>query len=175
MDVCLLLSLPPHPLTPSLLVCKEPQTSTNLLRTLQHGTLLLRAKKAEICVSAVYACGVAIGLHILQLVWFLETDSHKAPQEIRIKTSTDKVSLGHLNWQSEEGRGWGEEILSSSEGCTEQSFFLPLTFQGSYVSARAYYERALRLVPDSKLLKENLAKLDRLERRLQEVRERDQT
>ncbi|XP_028748235.2 protein O-mannosyl-transferase TMTC1 isoform X3 [Peromyscus leucopus] len=47
--------------------------------------------------------------------------------------------------------------------------------QGSYVSARAYYERALRLVPDSKLLKENLAKLDRLERRLQEVRERDQT
>lgn len=47
--------------------------------------------------------------------------------------------------------------------------------QGSYVSARVYYERALRLVPDSKLLKENLAKLDRLERRLQEVRERDQT
>ncbi|XP_027285858.1 protein O-mannosyl-transferase TMTC1 isoform X5 [Cricetulus griseus] len=47
--------------------------------------------------------------------------------------------------------------------------------QGSYVSARGYYERALRLVPDSKLLKENLAKLDRLERRLQEVRERDQT
>lgn len=47
--------------------------------------------------------------------------------------------------------------------------------QGSYVSARAYYERALKLVPDSKLLKENLAKLDRLERRLQEVRERDQT
>ncbi|XP_052031290.1 protein O-mannosyl-transferase TMTC1 isoform X3 [Apodemus sylvaticus] len=47
--------------------------------------------------------------------------------------------------------------------------------QGSYVSARAYYERALTLVPDSKLLKENLAKLDRLERRLQEVRERDQT
>ncbi|CAO2607247.1 Protein O-mannosyl-transferase TMTC1 [Lemmus lemmus] len=47
--------------------------------------------------------------------------------------------------------------------------------QGSYVSARAYYERALRLVPDSKLLKENLAKLDRLERRLQEVREREQT
>lgn len=47
--------------------------------------------------------------------------------------------------------------------------------QGSYVSARAFYERALRLVPDSKLLKENLSKLDRLERRLQEVRERDQT
>uniref|UniRef100_A0A8C6H468 dolichyl-phosphate-mannose--protein mannosyltransferase n=1 Tax=Mus spicilegus TaxID=10103 RepID=A0A8C6H468_MUSSI len=47
--------------------------------------------------------------------------------------------------------------------------------QGSYVSARTYYERALKLVPDSKLLKENLAKLDRLERRLQEVRERDQT
>ncbi|XP_038964828.1 protein O-mannosyl-transferase TMTC1 isoform X2 [Rattus norvegicus] len=47
--------------------------------------------------------------------------------------------------------------------------------QGSYVPARVYYERALRLVPESKLLKENLAKLDRLERRLQEVRERDQT
>ena len=42
------------------------------------------------------------------------------------------------------------------------------------MSARAYYERALKLVPDSKLLKENLAKLDRLERRLHEVRERDQ-
>ncbi|XP_062051006.1 protein O-mannosyl-transferase TMTC1 isoform X3 [Lepus europaeus] len=47
--------------------------------------------------------------------------------------------------------------------------------QGSYVSARAYYERALQLVPDSKLLKENLAKLDRLEKRLQEVREKEQT
>uniref|UniRef100_A0A8C6QPN2 dolichyl-phosphate-mannose--protein mannosyltransferase n=1 Tax=Nannospalax galili TaxID=1026970 RepID=A0A8C6QPN2_NANGA len=47
--------------------------------------------------------------------------------------------------------------------------------QGSYVSARTYYQKALRLVPDSKLLKENLAKLDRLERRLQEIRERDQT
>lgn len=47
--------------------------------------------------------------------------------------------------------------------------------QGSYVSARAYYERALGLVPDSQLLKENLAKLDRLERRLQEVREQDHT
>lgn len=49
------------------------------------------------------------------------------------------------------------------------------SLQGSYASARAYYERALGLVPDSKLLKENLAKLDRLERRLQEVRERDKT
>ncbi|KAI6056015.1 TMTC1 [Marmota monax] len=47
--------------------------------------------------------------------------------------------------------------------------------KGNYVSARAYYERALQLVPDSKLLKENLAKLDRLEKRLQEVREKDQT
>ncbi|XP_053082078.1 protein O-mannosyl-transferase TMTC1 isoform X2 [Acinonyx jubatus] len=47
--------------------------------------------------------------------------------------------------------------------------------KGNYVSARAYYERALQLVPDSKLLQENLAKLDRLEKRLQEVRERDQT
>ncbi|KAM9671745.1 protein O-mannosyl-transferase TMTC1 isoform 2-T2 [Trichechus inunguis] len=47
--------------------------------------------------------------------------------------------------------------------------------KGNYVSARAYYEKALQLVPDSKLLKENLAKLDRLEKRLQEVREKDQT
>ncbi|XP_008571811.1 PREDICTED: transmembrane and TPR repeat-containing protein 1, partial [Galeopterus variegatus] len=47
--------------------------------------------------------------------------------------------------------------------------------RGNYVSARVYYERALQLVPDSKLLKENLAKLDRLEKRLQEVREKDQT
>lgn len=47
--------------------------------------------------------------------------------------------------------------------------------QGNYVSARTYYERALQLVPDSKLLKENLAKLDRLEKRLQEVQEKDQT
>ncbi|XP_032124467.1 protein O-mannosyl-transferase TMTC1 isoform X2 [Sapajus apella] len=46
--------------------------------------------------------------------------------------------------------------------------------KGNYVSARAYYERALQLVPDSKLLKENLAKLDRLEKRLQEVQEKDQ-
>ncbi|XP_049738694.1 protein O-mannosyl-transferase TMTC1 isoform X3 [Elephas maximus indicus] len=47
--------------------------------------------------------------------------------------------------------------------------------KGNYVSARAYYEKALQLVPDSKLLKENLAKLDRLEKRLQEVQEKDQT
>ncbi|XP_044084459.1 protein O-mannosyl-transferase TMTC1 isoform X3 [Neovison vison] len=47
--------------------------------------------------------------------------------------------------------------------------------KGNYVSARAYYERALQLVPDSKLLQENLAKLDRLEKRLQEVQEKDQT
>ncbi|XP_053412750.1 protein O-mannosyl-transferase TMTC1 isoform X2 [Nycticebus coucang] len=47
--------------------------------------------------------------------------------------------------------------------------------QGNYVSARAYYKKALHLVPDSKLLKENLAKLDRLEKRLQEVREKDRT
>ncbi|XP_051817069.1 protein O-mannosyl-transferase TMTC1 isoform X2 [Antechinus flavipes] len=41
--------------------------------------------------------------------------------------------------------------------------------KGDYVSARGYYEKALQLVPNSKLLKENLAKLDRLEKRLQEV------
>lgn len=47
--------------------------------------------------------------------------------------------------------------------------------QGNYVSARVYYERALQLVPDSRLLRENLAKLDRLEKRFQEVQEKDQT
>ncbi|XP_070610959.1 protein O-mannosyl-transferase TMTC1 isoform X2 [Erythrolamprus reginae] len=44
--------------------------------------------------------------------------------------------------------------------------------KGNYISARQYYEKALQLVPNSKLLKENLAKLDRLERRLQEGRGR---
>ncbi|XP_009960036.1 PREDICTED: transmembrane and TPR repeat-containing protein 1 [Leptosomus discolor] len=47
--------------------------------------------------------------------------------------------------------------------------------KGSYVTARGYYEKALQLVPNSKLLKENLAKLDRLEKRFQEVPEKDQT
>ncbi|XP_058047768.1 protein O-mannosyl-transferase TMTC1 isoform X4 [Ahaetulla prasina] len=44
--------------------------------------------------------------------------------------------------------------------------------KGNYITARQYYEKALQLVPNSKLLKENLAKLDRLERRLQEGRGR---
>ncbi|XP_062446399.1 protein O-mannosyl-transferase TMTC1 [Rhea pennata] len=47
--------------------------------------------------------------------------------------------------------------------------------KGNYVTARSYYKKALQLVPNSKLLKENLAKLDRLEKRLQEVQEKDQT
>ncbi|NWU16819.1 TMTC1 protein, partial [Cephalopterus ornatus] len=47
--------------------------------------------------------------------------------------------------------------------------------KGSYVTARDYYEKALQLVPNSKLLKENLAKLDRLEKRFQEVQEKDKT
>uniref|UniRef100_A0AAZ3NSG6 Dolichyl-phosphate-mannose--protein mannosyltransferase n=1 Tax=Oncorhynchus tshawytscha TaxID=74940 RepID=A0AAZ3NSG6_ONCTS len=38
--------------------------------------------------------------------------------------------------------------------------------KGDYAAARQYYQRALILTPGSKLLKENLAKLDRLERRL---------
>lgn len=41
-----------------------------------------------------------------------------------------------------------------------------LCLQGDYAAARMYYQRALLLNPGSKLLKENLAKLDRLERRL---------
>ncbi|NWT49896.1 TMTC1 protein, partial [Erythrocercus mccallii] len=47
--------------------------------------------------------------------------------------------------------------------------------KGSYITARDYYEKALQLVPNSKLLKENLAKLDRLEKRFHEVQEKDQT
>ncbi|XP_041906409.1 protein O-mannosyl-transferase TMTC1 isoform X2 [Corvus kubaryi] len=47
--------------------------------------------------------------------------------------------------------------------------------KGSYITARDYYEKALQLVPNSKLLKENLAKLDRLEKRFQEAQEKDQT
>ncbi|XP_074554804.1 protein O-mannosyl-transferase TMTC1 [Halichoeres trimaculatus] len=38
--------------------------------------------------------------------------------------------------------------------------------KGDYAAARMYYQRALLLSPGSKLLKENLAKLDRLERKL---------
>lgn len=38
--------------------------------------------------------------------------------------------------------------------------------KGDYAAARMYYQRALVLTPSSKLLKDNLAKLDRLERRL---------
>ncbi|XP_015224783.1 PREDICTED: transmembrane and TPR repeat-containing protein 1-like, partial [Cyprinodon variegatus] len=38
--------------------------------------------------------------------------------------------------------------------------------KGNYAAARMYYQRALRLNPGSGLLKENLAKLDRLEKRL---------
>ncbi|GAA6077518.1 protein O-mannosyl-transferase TMTC1 isoform X1, partial [Tachysurus ichikawai] len=39
--------------------------------------------------------------------------------------------------------------------------------KGDYKAARTYYQRALLLSPGSKLLKENLAKLDRLEKKLQ--------
>ncbi|KAK5895563.1 hypothetical protein CgunFtcFv8_009246 [Champsocephalus gunnari] len=38
--------------------------------------------------------------------------------------------------------------------------------KGDYAAARMYYQRALLLNPGSKLLKENLAKLDRLERKV---------
>ncbi|CAB1445424.1 unnamed protein product [Pleuronectes platessa] len=38
--------------------------------------------------------------------------------------------------------------------------------KGDYAAARIYYQQALLLNPGSKLLKENLAKLDRLERKL---------
>ncbi|XP_033888528.1 protein O-mannosyl-transferase TMTC1 [Acipenser ruthenus] len=45
--------------------------------------------------------------------------------------------------------------------------------KGDYVSARMYYSKALQLSPGSKLLKENLAKLDRLEKQLQGEKRED--
>ncbi|XP_069759228.1 protein O-mannosyl-transferase TMTC1 isoform X2 [Narcine bancroftii] len=42
--------------------------------------------------------------------------------------------------------------------------------KGDYVAARSYYEKALELVPNSRILRENLSKLDRLEKRFQEDR-----
>ncbi|KAI1883358.1 hypothetical protein AGOR_G00230600 [Albula goreensis] len=41
--------------------------------------------------------------------------------------------------------------------------------KGNYSLARLYYQKALQLTPGSKLLKENLAKLDRLEKRHNEM------
>ncbi|KAM3925952.1 protein O-mannosyl-transferase TMTC1 [Leptodactylus fuscus] len=45
--------------------------------------------------------------------------------------------------------------------------------QGDYSAARAYYQKAALLDPDSKLLKENLAKLQRLESKSQGAKGRD--
>ncbi|XP_075066641.1 protein O-mannosyl-transferase TMTC1 [Mixophyes fleayi] len=45
--------------------------------------------------------------------------------------------------------------------------------QGDYIAARTYYKMAATLDPDSKLLKENLAKLQRLENKLQGTKERN--
>ncbi|KAM9311466.1 protein O-mannosyl-transferase TMTC1 [Gastrophryne carolinensis] len=45
--------------------------------------------------------------------------------------------------------------------------------QGDYSAARTYYEKAAALEPDSKLLKENLAKLERLESKIQGDRGKD--
>ncbi|XP_075711870.1 protein O-mannosyl-transferase TMTC1 [Rhinoderma darwinii] len=45
--------------------------------------------------------------------------------------------------------------------------------QGDYIAARTYYKKAAMLDPDSKLLKENLAKLQRLESKLQGIKARD--
>ncbi|XP_055506292.1 protein O-mannosyl-transferase TMTC1 isoform X2 [Leucoraja erinacea] len=47
--------------------------------------------------------------------------------------------------------------------------------KGDYVAARGYYEKALELVPNSKILRENLSKLDRLEKKLQEDRRVEQS
>ncbi|XP_018431934.1 PREDICTED: transmembrane and TPR repeat-containing protein 1 [Nanorana parkeri] len=42
--------------------------------------------------------------------------------------------------------------------------------QGDYIAARAYYEKASDLEPDSKLLKENFAKLERLESKIHRIK-----
>ena len=70
---------------------------------------------------------------------------------------------------------WSLHSSSKHSDGSEYNYPFSFSLQGNYVSARTYYERALQLVPDSKLLQENLAKLDRLEKRLQEVREKNQT
>ncbi|XP_078077474.1 protein O-mannosyl-transferase TMTC1-like [Mustelus asterias] len=46
--------------------------------------------------------------------------------------------------------------------------------KGDYKAAREYYEKALELVPNSKILRENLGKLDRLEKKLQGERRDEQ-
>ncbi|XP_059508271.1 protein O-mannosyl-transferase TMTC1 [Stegostoma tigrinum] len=46
--------------------------------------------------------------------------------------------------------------------------------KGDYKAAREYYEKALELVPNSKILRENLSKLDRLEKKLQGQRRDEQ-
>ncbi|XP_044137349.1 protein O-mannosyl-transferase TMTC1 [Bufo gargarizans] len=45
--------------------------------------------------------------------------------------------------------------------------------QGDYMAARTYYKKAAKLDPDSKLLKENLSKLQRLESKLERIKGRD--
>ncbi|KAM5172941.1 protein O-mannosyl-transferase TMTC1 [Mantella aurantiaca] len=45
--------------------------------------------------------------------------------------------------------------------------------QGDYIAARAYYEKAAVLEPESKLLKENFAKLERLESKIQGAKAKD--
>uniref|UniRef100_A0A8C3QJL8 dolichyl-phosphate-mannose--protein mannosyltransferase n=1 Tax=Cyanoderma ruficeps TaxID=181631 RepID=A0A8C3QJL8_9PASS len=67
------------------------------------------------------------------------------------------------------------ELFFTKGNQLREQNLLDKAFEGSYITARDYYEKALQLVPNSKLLKENLAKLDRLEKRFQEVQEKDQT
>nr|XP_042705820.1 protein O-mannosyl-transferase TMTC1 isoform X2 [Chrysemys picta bellii] len=67
------------------------------------------------------------------------------------------------------------ELFFTKGNQLREQNLLDKAFEGDYINARSYYKKALQLVPNSKLLKENLAKLDRLEKRLQEVQEKDQT
>ncbi|MGH0124115.1 UNVERIFIED_CONTAM: hypothetical protein FKN15_016128 [Acipenser sinensis] len=59
------------------------------------------------------------------------------------------------------------ELFFSKGNQLREMNLLDLAFEGDYVSARVYYSKALQLSPGSKLLKDNLAKLDRLEKQLQ--------
>ncbi|XP_012496408.1 PREDICTED: transmembrane and TPR repeat-containing protein 1 [Propithecus coquereli] len=99
-------------------------------------------------------------------------------RELRLALAQVLAVMG----QTKEAEKMTNHIVSEETGCLECYRLLSAIYskqeyhdKGNYVSARAYYEKALQLVPDSKLLKENLAKLDRLEKRLQEVREKDRT
>ncbi|XP_024116591.1 protein O-mannosyl-transferase TMTC1-like [Oryzias melastigma] len=78
------------------------------------------------------------------------------------------VMTGH----STEAEQMTQDVISREGGCIECYRLLSAIYskrgnhtEGDYATARTYYQQALLLNPSSKLLKENLAKLDRLEKK----------